>query len=309
MDIDIRSLKAFLEVIEAGGFTAAARAQGISQPALSRTIRKLEDELNARLFDRDTRNLALTEVGRELQTTASRLIRELDESLSHITELSRGTRGTIVVASVPTLAATLVPPAIASFLETNPEVVVHVRDVFTEAGTQAVLDGKADMALTIRPPEYQDLRYQFLLSDRFLAVADGASNLQRKAAVDWSVLQTRPFIAFHKGSSIRMNTDAALLQAGLAVRPKYECGEIATVGGMLAAGLGIAALPELALAHLLSHPLYSCPLKSPVMTRSLGILTSSRRALSPPAKSFMAHLVKQAELFVKRRSRTNALSR
>lgn len=301
MDVDLRSLKAFLSVVEAGGFSAAARVEGISQPALSRTIKQLEAALGVRLFDRDTRNLSLTKVGRELYATSERLLGDFDNALSRISDLSRGALGTVVVASVPTLAATLVPPAIASFLRTHPDVAVHVQDSYTEPGIQAVLDGTAELALTVRPPEHKELRYEFLFSDQFFAVGDDRSGLEKRQKVDWSILRTRPFIAFHKGTSIRMMTDAALLQAGIPIKAQYECGELATVGGMLSAGLGITAMPELALSHLLaSHRVRACPLKSPVMTRPLGILTSSRRSLSPPAREFMSHLAREAAAFVKR---------
>lgn len=303
MEVDLRALKAFLTVVEAGGFTAAARAQGISQPALSRTIKQLEAALDVRLFDRDTRNLALTEIGRELQVTASRLIADFDESLSRISDLSRGEIGTVVVASVPTLAATLVPAAIASFLKTRDGVTVHVQDAFAEASIQAVLNGTADLALTVRPPEHKELKYHHLLSDQFVAVGGASSGLERWQEVEWSILKTRPFIAFHRGTSVRMMTDAGFAQAGIGIKPRYECGELATVGGMLSAGLGITALPELALSHLLAHRIYSCPLVSPVMIRALGIVTSSRRSLSPSAREFMEHLVKEAVAIAARTER------
>lgn len=295
MEVDLRALKAFLTVVEAGGFTAAARAQGISQPALSRTIKQLEAALDVRLFDRDTRNLALTEIGRELQVTATRLISDFDDSLGRISDLSRGELGTVVVASVPTLAAALVPPAIASFLKTREGVTVHVQDAFAEPSIQAVLNGSADLALTVRPPDHTELKYHHLFSDRFVAVGSRNSGLERWQRVDWSILATRPFIAFHRGTSVRMLTDAALAEAGIRIKPRYECGELATVGGMLAAGLGITALPELALSHLPGRRVHACPLDSPVMTRALGIVTSSRRSLSPSAREFMTHLIRESE--------------
>lgn len=299
MDVDLRSLRAFLSVVEAGGFSAAARVEGVSQPALSRTVKQLETTLGVRLFDRDTRNLSLTEVGRELQVTSARLVHDFESSLARISDLSRGAMGTVVVASVPTLAAALVPPAIASFLETHPDVAVHVQDAYSEPVIQAVLDGTADLALTVRPPEHKELRYRFLFSDQFVAVGGEDSGLDERDKVDWSIFKSQPFIAFGKGSSVRMMTDAALLKAGTPIKPQYECSELTTVGGMLSAGLGITALPELALSHLLvAHRVRSCPLKSPVMTRSLGVLTSSRRSLSPSARVFMAHLIKMANEFV-----------
>lgn len=294
MNIDLRSLTAFLRIIEAGSFSAAARAHGISQPALSRTIKLLEEQIGERLFDRDTRNLSLTAVGHELKVVADRLVGDFAGSLERISEFAKGTRGTVTVAAVPTLAATLVPPAIASFRQTHPDVTVVIRDGLTQMVTEAVAEGSVDFALTVRPPQHKELSYKPLLTDRFVAVGHAADDVGQYEAVDWAYLAERPFIAFDKNSSVRMMTDAAFVQAGLSIEPRYECSELATVGGMLMAGLGVTAMPQLALRHLLQPGLSYCPLKEPVMARSLGVITSSRRVLAPPAKQFLSHLTAQA---------------
>src|SRR5690349_11230755 len=122
MNIDLRLLKVFIQIVDAGGFTAAARLSGSSQPVLSRAVRQLEQELGQRVFDRDTRNLALTVVGEELRAVAHRLLADFDHSLGRLADLAEGKRGTVTVAAIPTLAASLVPNAIASFIQTHADV-------------------------------------------------------------------------------------------------------------------------------------------------------------------------------------------
>jgi LysR family carnitine catabolism transcriptional activator len=290
MNIDLRLLRTFLQIVEAGGFTAAARITGSSQPALSRTIRSLEEELGQRVFDRDTRNLALTAVGEELVSVSQRLLGEFDHSLGRLANLAEGKRGSVTVAAIPTLAATLVPNAIASFIETHVDVNILIKDGLTQDIIESVEEGTADIGLTIKPGEKKELSFRPLLSDNFVAVSHKKLG-QKARELKWADLQHWPFIAFAPTSSIRMMTDAAFLQAGVVIEPRYQCNELTTLGGLLAAGLGITALPELAISHLPRAKCNVTPLRAPVMTRSLGVLYSSRRALSPPARAFLDHLV------------------
>ncbi len=294
MNIDLRALRTFLQVVQAGGFTAAARLTGSSQPALSRTIRALEEELGQRVFDRDTRNLALTAVGDELRLVAERLLGEFDHSVGRLADLADGKRGSVTVAAIPTLAASLVPNAIASFIQSHPDVTIVIKDGLTQDIIEAVEDGTADIGLTIRPSEKKELSFRPLLSDNFVAISHRKLG-QREKELKWTDLQRWPFIAFAPTSSIRMMTDAAFVQAGIAVTPQYQCNELTTLGGLLEAGLGITALPRLAIRHL---PFTKCritPLRGPIMTRTLGVLHSSRRALSPPARAFLDHITAQSQ--------------
>jgi LysR family carnitine catabolism transcriptional activator len=295
MNVDIHLLTAFLRVVDAGGFSAASRLHGLSQPTLSRQIRQLEDHLGQRVFDRDTRNVSLTAVGRELQSVATRLLADFERSLDSLAELTDGKRGRVVIAAIPSLAATLVPTAISKFAETHPAITVELRDGLTQSVVTAVLDGHADIGLTVRPPGNKELTFRALLQDHFVAASLKDAFAPEMEEISWSDFSRWPFIAFDKNSSIRMMTDAAFIQAKMVVEPRYECKELATVGGLVVANLGVAALPQLAVAQL-SAEVGVRTLTAPAITRTLGSLISSRRALSPPAQSFLRCLVAQAKL-------------
>ena len=294
MKVDLHLLTAFLQVVDCGGFSAAARHHGLSQPSLSRQILQLEGRLGQRVFDRDTRNIRLTAVGKELQVLARRLLGDLEQSLDRLTALAGGSTGRVVVAAIPTLSATLIPAAIRKFTESNPGVVVELRDGLTQSVMAAVTEDLAEIGLTVRPPPNRDFTFRPLLQDRFVAASPPAFGID-EGEIDWSALSQWPFIAFHKNSSIRMVTETAFAQVNSAFVPQYECRELTTVGGLLAAGLGVAALPQLALP-LLSADVDINSLTSPPMSRVLGILTSSRRSLSPAAQALQKCLVTQARL-------------
>src|SRR4051794_22120041 len=127
IDLTPRQLLCFLRVAELGSFSAAARALGVSQPALSRTIRQVEDAVGARLFDRDTRNVVPTHAGTELRPLAERLVAEFGGAYGALARFVAGQTGRLTVAALPSLAAVLLVPAIARF-RTNPDVEVAILD-------------------------------------------------------------------------------------------------------------------------------------------------------------------------------------
>ncbi len=288
-------LAAFLHLARTGSFSEAAILQGVSQPALSRTIRMMEAVIGRSLFDRTTRRVELTPTGRELRPIAERMVAEFDGAFGELAQFIEGRRGRIVVAALPSVCAVLLPGAIARFQITHPAVDVLIQDGLAGTVTDAILGGRADIGLAVRPPPAEKLAYRPLLADEFGLVCRSDDVLAGPAAVGWPVFETRPFIAMDPASSVRAMTDAAFLQAGLAIRPLYECAFLATTGSLVEAGLGITALPRLTLRLVSASGLVWRPLVQPTLQRSLGVLTRVGRSLSPAASHFLAALTEAAE--------------
>jgi|SRR5271170_3735651 len=139
-----QQLLAFLRVVETGSFSRAAQSLGVSQPALSRTIGTIETTIQARLFNRDTRNLELTAVGAELRSIATRLVKEFDRAFSELNQFVGGESGRVTIAALPSVAAVLLPRVIVRFRETNPGVDIMVRDSLSDIVQNDVLEGTAD---------------------------------------------------------------------------------------------------------------------------------------------------------------------
>jgi DNA-binding transcriptional LysR family regulator len=154
----LQQLAGFLHLARSGSFSEAARLQGVSQPALSRTVQQLEEVVGQRLFDRTTRSVALTPTGQELLPIAERLIAEFDSSFGELARFVAGLRGRVVVAALPSLAAVLLPPAIARFREGHPDVELAIMDGLSGSVLDAVDEGRADIGLTIRPNPRATLR-------------------------------------------------------------------------------------------------------------------------------------------------------
>jgi LysR family transcriptional regulator, carnitine catabolism transcriptional activator len=294
MNTSPQQLTAFVRLARSGSFGKAARQQGISQPALSRTIQALETAVGRRLFDRTTRSVELTPTGQELLPIAERLVAEFAGAFEEFGRFLEGGRGRVVVAALPSVAAAVLPAAIARFRESRPEVEFLIRDSLSEGVVATVLQGGADLGVTVRPPPAEHVSYRQLVADRFGLVCKPEDPLAERASLPWSVFATRPFVAMAPASSVRVITDAAFLQSGLAVKPLYECAFLGTTGSLVAAGLGITALPRLTLPLIGAAGLVWRPLVRPHLDRSIGVLTRTGRALSPVAEHFLVTLFNQA---------------
>lgn len=290
INLTLHQLHCFLRVAETGNFSEAARGLGLSQPALSRTIRMVETVLQTRLFDRDTRNVALTPAGEELRVTAQRLVLEFDGALGEVAQFVAGQRGCVVIAALPSLAAVVLPPVIAAFRRDWPQVQIVIKDGLSGSVVDHVLDGRADIGLTVRPSPSENLTYQSIAQDLFGLVCRDDDPLARVASHDWSVFTQYPFIAMAQGSSVRAYTDAAFLQIGQPVPQLYECSFLGTAGHLIASGLGISALPQMTLPLIAAQRLVWRPLSGPVIHREIGTLRRTGRALAPAAEHFLKAL-------------------
>lgn len=290
INITPQQLAAFLRVAETLNFGEAATQLGLSQPALSRTIKTIEDTLGARLFDRDTRNVTLTPAGRELEPIARRIVREFDFGFSELARFVTGQRGRIVVAALPSMAAVLLPAAIARFRAERPDVDFEIMDGISGSVLDIVSEGRAEIGLTARPAPGRDLVYEPLLADDFGLVVRTDDPLAERPYASWRVFAERPFVAMSAGSSVRAITDSAFLECGLEMAPHYSCGYLATARAMVVNGLGITALPGLTVPLMAESGLVWRPLVDPVRRRSLGFVRRAGATLSPATHDFIAQM-------------------
>jgi LysR family transcriptional regulator, carnitine catabolism transcriptional activator len=295
INLSPQQLSAFVQLARKGNFSEAARLQGVSQPALSRMVQQMEDIVGRRLFDRTTRSVVLTPTGRELLPMAERLVAEFDGAFGELARFVEGRRGRVAVAALPSIAAVLLPPAIARYQAGSPEVEFDVLDGLSGSVLEHVSQGRADIGLTIRPSPRATLAYRPLLSDEFGLVCRSDDELAGDGPLPWSVFKNRPFVAMASESSVRQMTDAAFLQARLAIPPLFGCAFLGTTGHLVAAGLGVTALPRLTLPLMGQLGLVWRRLERPVMRRQIGVITQVGRTLAPAAQDFLTILEKESK--------------
>ena len=289
--LTIPELEAVLLVAETRNFRMAAQHAHVSQPALSRRVQAAEQKLNAKLFDRDKHGVALTDAGAELVPIAQRMLSEFRDSLSDLSEFIAGRRGSVNIWALPSVAAALLPAAAQALRQSHPQVRLVIQAASARQVTQAVAEGKADLGISIEiAGQPADVEFAALLKEQFVLICPVDDPLARRKRADWSVFADRPFVASGPASSIRVVTDRILAASGRAPDANYVADNISVVGAMVAAGVGIAAVPQLALRLMDTTRLQSVALHSPVATREIGILVRKRRSLSAAAQRFMAAL-------------------
>jgi DNA-binding transcriptional LysR family regulator len=279
MNISLRQLRAFLAVARQQHFRRAAESLHLSQPAVSRYIAELEDELGIRLFDRTTREVVSTDAGRYLESAIGRVLDELEGVLSHVHSESERKRGKVHVAAVPTLSAGLMPRCIADCAARYPELTIQLHDQAQTLVLDSVRGGEVDFGVAIDPPLTGEFDIEPLLRDPFVLVCPPDHPLARLDKVPWRKLRGQPLILLDYSSGSRRLIDHALASRGIEANVVQQTGHTLTAFRMVEAGLGISVSPALAPppSTLVTRPL------TPQESREVVLIRRRQRSLSPLA--------------------------
>ena len=283
MNISTRQLRGFLALAEERSFTRAAARTHLSQPAFSALIRSLEDTLGLSLFQRSTRHVEPTIEGLEFEVSARRVLAEFEAATLGVRDQVARRRGRVSIALLPSLAAGWLPQVLAGFCAEYPGIELQVRDVLSESCIEAVRAGRADLALAATRADTPELRAELFCSDSFHLVCPTHHPLSTASAVRPRDVAAHPFVHLSRTSSVRQYLDAALHP--LQMRTLMEVDQLATVMGMVRAGLGISIVPSLTLFHFQQPEINTRPLPWPGLTRHIYLVRRRDRSLSLAAQS------------------------
>jgi LysR family transcriptional regulator, carnitine catabolism transcriptional activator len=309
MDLTVQQLRIVLAVADAGSFTAAGEHLHLAQSSLSRAVADVERRVGVTLLQRTTRRVRLTPEGREFVRVARDVVASFDRGMNHFAGFLDGTRGLVRIATLPSLAATLLPTVVSVFRQDHPEVGISIEDSLLGQVIAHVDGGDADLAITVSGDQPAGLTFEPIAVDEFSCVFPSghrfgaesdpaqagtaqagtaqAGAAQAGAGLTWSDLHDEPFIAFDPASSVRSHVDRAFAAAGATPATVTEARNIAAVGGLVAAGLGVSAVPSLVLPLLEFARLEHRPLTGPEVTRSIGVVTDPRRPRAPAVDAFL----------------------
>lgn len=291
MDITLRQIRAFIAVSRLGSFTRAATALNLTQPTLTVQIRRLEEALDIRLFDRTTRSVALTRVGASLLPVFERMVGDLDAAIDETKEVTAMTRGVVRIAALPSVAAAILPQAIDTFRVRHPGASFVVRDVVASRVVELVRDGTVDLGITGGDLAGADLVLAFTAVEAFNVVFPRDHPWAGRSSVTRADLARQPLVALQPSTSVRSVVDEWLEDAPRAPVIACEATYMMTVAGMVSAGLGIALLPASAREVLAFPNLVSLPVVEPRLTREVSVVTLRGRSLPPMSEGFRAHLI------------------
>lgn len=295
INVTLRQLEAFLALARTLSFGEAAKSVHLSQPAFSATIRKMEQALGARLFDRNTRNVALTPAGAELFGVADELYKSFDNAFAGVGDFLRSKRGRLAIAASPSLAAGFLPEAIAVFQQAHPDIELQVHDVLSDVCIGMVRDGKADLALAAERFSDPSLTHRELYRDQPVLVCRADHPLAKRRTVTWRQLQPFKLVSSKSTSQLRHLVDAAFQQQGAALRPAFEVEHMSTIIGFVAQGLGIGVLPSSTTQVFKLGAVVFRRIVEPEVHRTICAVTLGSRSLSPAAEAFLRVCVEHAE--------------
>ncbi|MCB8888667.1 LysR family transcriptional regulator [Vreelandella malpeensis] len=285
MTTSIKQLRVFVAVAQSQSFAEASERIHLSQPAISIALRKLEENVGGALFARTGRQLTLTPEGDAFLPIALRLLGDWNEAFEDLSEQFSKQRGKVTVAALPTLAAGLFPKVVKRFHERYPRINLSLHDVLADQVDHLVREGRADFGLSVSPRGGDDLLFEPILVDRYVVVFPTGHPFEGHESVEWAALGDDPFIGINRLSSSRQDIDQTMERVGVKLDILCDASQIATVGRMVAAGLGISVLPSLSFRQIAADGIAYRPLMAPDIPRELGVVLSRRHPLSSAART------------------------
>lgn len=286
--MELHQLRYFVSVAREGSVTRAAASLFLAQPTLSIQIRKLEQEVGAKLFERLSRRVVLTAAGEALLEHAERALAEVARGRERVAEVTRGLAGRVSVGVLPSVGAHVLPAVLAGFRAEHPAVVVRMveHDVPRDF-ERLVQSGELDVAVTRMPATLAGLGSRTIVHDPFVALVPPRHSLAGRVGVALRELADEAFVCMRSGFGLRELADQMCASAGITPRVVIETGQLAIVHGMVRSGVGIALLPRLAATG--GGPMV--PLSDPAMRRELGAVWRRTALDSPPVAAFLERLL------------------
>lgn len=295
MNITLRQLRAFVAVADTGSFTRAAERLHVSPSGLSMLVRELEHQLGLSIFFRSTRQVRLSDAGAEFLPLARKALGDLEAAVAASRSLAQLGRGRVSIAASVVAAATLLPWAMQSFAQLYPGIQCVLQDGYEESIRDQVRRGEVDLGVGTMLEKDVGLDEQMLFKDHLVAVLPEGHVLLEKSAVSWKELARCPMVALSPQSPSRYLVDRTFAALGLSVTPSYEASFSSTIISMVAAGLGVAALPVNVGQVSRRVQIHTRELVRPTVQRQLGIFSRSDATLSPAAAAFRNHIRQYVE--------------
>ncbi|MBY8858414.1 LysR family transcriptional regulator [Nocardia sp. CA2R105] len=269
---------------------AAADRLQMSQPTLSRMLARLERRLGVELFDRHGKRLSLNDFGQVYYERARRAQAELDAAARELADLANPAHGVVRLSFLHSFGGRLVPELIAGFRRRSGAVTFTLSQDAAEVVTDRVLDGSADLGIVSPKPAATGLGWRELLRQRLALAVPADHRLAGRRQVRLAEVADAEFVAMRTGHGMRAILEDLCAAADFRPRIVLESSDLVTVGGLVAAGLGVALLPlgdvvRGAGAGAQSGPVL-VPLADPGAARAVGLIWSASAAPSDAVRVF-----------------------
>lgn len=284
-----RAIDAFLALAETRRFAVAARRCHISPSAFSQLIGRLEEQVGARLFDRDTRNVSLTPEGEAFAVGARRIAAEISTSLADLRERAGRRTGRVALAAPPSLAADWLPRVLAQFRASHPGIALQLHDVVSDRCLDQIRRGEVDFGLNAQRGNELEFEARLLSKEPLFFVCRADDPLAASKSIRLRDLKGRHFIHTTRSGSIWQQMQPLLAQAEVH-DSGFEVAQFGTLAGLITCGFGISIVPHSALPLCDRPGLVAIPLHERHAVRPIYMIKRRNRSLSAAAQELWARI-------------------
>ena len=288
--MELRQLRAFVQVAQAGTFTRGAEELHLAQSAVSHTIGRLEAELGVKLLRRTSRGVELTEAGTVVLKRAREVVAGADAIRADLAALTGLHEGTVVLGTMLPPGPVDLPRLLADFHDAHAGIVVRVREGSAPEILALLGRDEVDVAVAGLPADRlpDGLAGEQLLTEELVLIAPPQHRLGRRPAVSLADLSEEPFIGYRRGSALRDTLDGAFRADAVAPRIVYETDELTSVRELVAGSLGVSIVPRSTVDGD-GPPIAAIPIAPEGLQRPLTLVWRERRQ-PPAAGAFLSHV-------------------
>lgn len=240
----LKQLKAFLVLARTLNYANAANELCLSQSALSLSIKTLEEELGGKLFKRNTRRVEITTEGQSLIPYAKKLLANWEDMEKDVKQRFKLNRGTLNIASMPFATHAVLPEVMHDFAQQHPNISFSIHDITNEKIIEKVQEGIFEIGICFEPKANDQLIFQPLFNEDFLALLPKHHVLAKQKSVTWLELCSCPFVTLQNPSIIRYVIEEHCAAHQVVLDLKVECHQISSLSHFVAYGMGVSAIPR-----------------------------------------------------------------
>ncbi|GBG12252.1 LysR family transcriptional regulator [Paenibacillus sp. MY03] len=291
--MELRQLYYFVKVAKKEHVTQAAEELHVAQSAVSRQIHQLEEELGVKLFVQKGRNLQLTPVGQLFLKRAEAILADLERAVIEIQEFMDPEKGEVRLGFPHSLGISLIPQVVASFRKQHPNVKFRFKQGMFPSLIRDLVKGEIDLAfISPFPREHEQVCGEVLLTEELYAILPPGHELSNRHSIELIELKDETFVLFSEGYSLRPIVYEACQEAGFEPKIGFEGEETDTIRGLVAAGMGVSLLPEMALFYSGTLQPVKVRISAPSVTRTIGLIHRKNEKLPLVAKVFHSFLLR-----------------
>ncbi|MBP2650886.1 MAG: transcriptional regulator, LysR family [Firmicutes bacterium] len=270
-------------------FTRAAEILSISQPALSRSIAKLEEEIGFPLFNRSGKQISLNRYGFVFLQYVRESLQKVEDGKKIIQDMVNPNHGIISLAFLLSLGTNIVPQLLSTYKTNHPSVQFRLFQSSTSTLLDQLEKGTVDLCLCARAINRETIAWQPLFNQEIFAVVPTTHHLAHRTSIELSELADDPLVTLKKDYGLRVLTDSFFESIGAHPAIAFEGEEILTLAGLVEANMGVALIPH-NIALNQAHVSF-IPISRPKCYRTIAMAWVKNRYMSPPVEQFKDFII------------------